>query len=275
MQQAIWRFLSQILSNRNDLIDVIKPFMQNLRNDNINDEKCISLLESFPEDQLECLCKNNIINENKFNFLTSSHFNQNSNKNQIEEIISGDKITELQELIQKIKKKDVMTFKITKSFKEVKEIKIPVIQYCIFNNSLECFKYLLINGYGDPYKTMEEQNPKRIDIHSKAIKRYEWDCMATAIYYGNKEIMKILEEKGIEKGNNFVHIEAAILSYRNEIVEEIIEEMNEKIEDIQNFINNSIITALKIQNIKAFELLQGANINFKDIYYRHLIKNIL
>ena len=47
--------------------------------------------------------------------------------------------------------------------------------------------------------------------------------MATAIFFGNKEIMKILEDKGIEKGENQSHIEAAILSYRNFIAKEITE----------------------------------------------------
>ena len=36
--------------------------------------------------------------------------------------------------------------------------------------------------------------------------------MAIAIFYGNLEIMKILEENGIEK-DKIAHVEAAILSY--------------------------------------------------------------
>ena len=44
---------------------------------------------------------------------------------EIEEIISGDKINELEKLIQE---KDVNTFNtIIKSFKEVEEMKIPLI----------------------------------------------------------------------------------------------------------------------------------------------------
>ena len=87
---------------------------------------------------------------------------------------------------------------------------------------------------------MKEQNTQRIGFakiiirrSDKIIKRYEWDCMATAIYFGKKEIIKILEDKGIEKGKNPTHIEAAILSYRNMIAKEIIEDMNENKTQIQ------------------------------------------
>ena len=56
--------------------------------------------------------------------------------------------------------------------------------------------------------------------------------MATAIYFGNKEIIKILEEKGLEKGRNAASIEAAIISFRNLIAKEIIEDLNETNEQI-------------------------------------------
>ena len=36
-------------------------------------------------------------------------------------------------------------------------MKSPLIQYCVMKNAIECFKYLLVNGFGDPNKTMEEQ----------------------------------------------------------------------------------------------------------------------
>ena len=137
----------------------------------------------------------------------------------MEEIISGDKINELEELIFE---KDIKTFKtIIKSFNEVDKMKIPLIQYCIMKKAIKCFKYLLINGFDDPNKFMEEQNPYSRDYwknwYWKNHHRYEWDCMATAIYLGTNNIVKILEDKGIEKGKNPIHIEAAILPYRNSI----------------------------------------------------------
>ena len=132
----------------------------------------------------------------------------------IEEIISGDKIKELGKLLQE---EDIKTFNtIIKSFLEVKKMKIPLIQYCIMKKAITCFKYLLVNGFDDPKKNMDEQNPESFydsQGNEIVIKRYEWDCMATAIFFGNKKIMKILEERGIERGENPTHIEAAILSY--------------------------------------------------------------
>ena len=145
-------------------------------------------------------------------------------------------------------------------------MEIPLIQYCIMKKAIECFKYLLVNGFDDPNKTMEDQNPYTFydsHYHKIEIKRYEWDCMATAIYFGNKEIIKILEEKGIEKGKNPTHIEAAILSYRNMIAKEIIGNLNEQ---IQNLLYLSIIASAKNNNIKGVEFLmtKGTDINTHD-----------
>ena len=194
MHQKIWRNLIQILYYRNDLADIMRPFFENLKNENIKETKYIPFLRTFSINQLEVLYKKKIIGE-------IQPFSQgNVNGSQIEEIISGDKITELDKLLQE---KDIKTLNtITKSFLEVKKMQIPLIQYCIMKNAIECFKYLLVNGFDDPNKTMQEQNPEFFYDSSDnkiEIKRYEWDCMATAIYFGNKEIIKILEEKGIEK----------------------------------------------------------------------------
>ena len=38
-------------------------------------------------------------------------------------------------------------------------MEIPLIQYCVMKNAIECFKYLLVNGFDDPNKTMKDQNP--------------------------------------------------------------------------------------------------------------------
>ena len=156
-------------------------------------------------------------------------------------------------------------------------MEIPLIQYCIMKNAIECFKYLLVNGYDDPNKTMEEQNPypEKNFMHNswKSQHQYEWDCMATAICFGNKEIIKILEEKGIEKGKRPSHIEAAILSYRNLIAKEIIEDLNENNKQIKKILNVSISTSAKNNNIKGVEFLmtKGADINAKDIIYLNII----
>ena len=270
----IWRVLAQILFYRNDLIKTIKPFLENLKNENINDEKYIPLLKTFSKDQLKFLYKNGIITVEKLNLFipkdqwSTKGTNFRINDIQIEEIISGDKIKELAKLLQE---KDIKTLNTNiNSFLEVEKMKIPLIQYCIMKKAIECFKYLLVNGYDDPNKTMEEQYPKSFydSYYNRiAIKRYEWDCMATAIYFGNKEIIKILEEKGIEKGKNAAHIEAAILSYRNIIAKEIIEDLNENKEQIQNLLNIiSIIASAKNNYIKGVEFLMTkvVDINIHD-----------
>ena len=111
-------------------------------------------------------------------------------------------------------------------------MEIPIIIETIIKKATQCFKYLLINGIEDPTITMQDQNPETVydwNIRETIkIKRYKWDCMAMAIYYGEVEIVKILEEKGIEKGSKSAHIEAALLSHRNAIAKEIINEMKEK-----------------------------------------------
>ena len=90
--------------------------------------------------------------------------------------------------------------------------------------------------------------------------------MATAIFFGNKEIIKILEEKGIEKGKNPTHIEAAILSYWNLIAKEIIADLNDKNGQIQYILNISITALAKNNNIQGIEFLmtKGVNINMHD-----------
>ena len=61
MNVKIWRILAQILYYRNDSIEVIKPFFENLKNQNINDEKFIPFLKTFSNNQLKALYENGII----------------------------------------------------------------------------------------------------------------------------------------------------------------------------------------------------------------------
>ena len=277
MNVQIWRVLAQILFYRNDLIETIKPFFENLRNENINDEKYIPFLKTFSKNHLEFFYQNGIITEENFNLLIPNEANLTVNdmNAQIEEIISGDKFNELDQLLLE---RDIKTFNpITKSFLEVEKMEIPLIQYCVMKNAIECFKYLLVNGFDDPNKTMQEQNPYTFfDSFSgrwKNIKKYEWDCMATAIFFGNKEIIKILEERVIEKGKNPTHIEASILSYKNKITKEIIQILDEKNILTQNILNFSLIASAKSNNIKGVEFLmtKGADIKTKDIIYLNII----
>ena len=293
MNYQIWSFFGQILCNRNDLIGIIKPFMENLNKENINDKKYIEFLKTFSKYQLEVFLKYEIISAEQYQSLTakkiiiqpskyimnravkppatSSTVNKpsignktnsisNENLKMVEEIIAEDKIIEFQNFIQE---NDIKTFNIIrKPFKEVYQMKIPLIEYCIMENAIECFKYLLVNGFDDPNRIMEENNRESKTQTWETEYRYEWDCMALAIYLGKKEIIKILEDKEVEKGN-IAHIEAAIFSYRNVIVEEILEEMNEKNDDL---LIKGLSASSKSNNIKGAELLiaKGVNINKTD-----------
>ena len=69
MNVEIWKVLAQILFYRNDLIGTIKPFFENLKNENINDEKFTPLLKTFSKNQLKALYQNRIITKEKFNLL--------------------------------------------------------------------------------------------------------------------------------------------------------------------------------------------------------------
>ena len=130
----IWRVLTQLLFYHKDSIEVVKPFFKNLKNENINDEKYYPFLQTFSKSQLKVLYENGIIEEEKLNLLIPKNQKENKcsrkeinfteNETKIEEIISGDKIKELQELLQE---KDIKTFNtVRKSFFEVKKMKIPL-----------------------------------------------------------------------------------------------------------------------------------------------------
>lgn len=106
------------------------------------------------------------------------------------------------------------------NFKGEGVVLVPMIQYCVMKGALKCFKYLLLNGLGGPERVM-------VDRYDRPT-RYKWDCLATAIYFGNEEIIEILKAKGIEPDSNPVYLEAAILSHRNNIAKEIVAHLREK-----------------------------------------------
>jgi len=284
MRIKIWTELIKILSYRKDLIDTIKPFLENLNNDNINDEKFIPYLKSNSKYYLKLLRNNGIINKEKYRVIfPKKQLNNNyrlffdalkkehPHQQRVREIIEDDKMEELQRLIRENNINCINT--IQKPFLEVISMKIPIIQYCILHKAIKCFKYLLINGIVEPTQTMTEPFSELyfdyISQKNIQIQRYEWDCMATAIFYGEDEIIKILEELGIEKGNSPSHIEAAILSYRNSFVKEIINQKKEKNEELINDLSNGLSICAKNNNIKGGEILinNGANINISYILF--------
>ena len=268
MKFKIWRSLIQILSYRKDLHETIKPFMENLKNRkinehfHINDEQYFPFLKTFSHYNIECLYNDGIINEDTYAAIVpkkqSFEYLCNEDEKLIAEIIEADKLVDLQKLIRE---KDIHLINtIRKSFNEINMMIIPILQYCVMKKAMQCFKYLLINGIEDPIKTMKEDNYNR-----PLYINYEWDCLATAIYLGDFEIMKILVEFGIEK-NKVIHIEAAVLSYRNSICREIIAEAKEKYETLINHLNMAIFASTINNNILIFEQLNGATITSNDIY---------
>ena len=203
-----------------------------------------NLLKLFPNSNLKFYVKVKFSQKKDFIF---SYMNKI-----IETIISHDQVDELQKFIQV---NDINQFNILiKSFRNVQRMKIPLIQYCIMKKAIECFKYLLVNGYDDPNETMQNEEQKPKEIWKRYKHRYEWNCLATAIYFGNFDIFKILKNKGIEERKDQC-FESAILSYRNAIAEEILYEMNEKNQEMKNLLTVGIISSAKNNNIKGAELL--------------------
>ena len=93
MKAKIWRVLAQILWDRNELIEKIRPFFEDLSGYNINDNQYFPILKTFSKYQLSVFYKSGIITEEKFNSLipqnTISNRVQNPNTNNIEEIITN------------------------------------------------------------------------------------------------------------------------------------------------------------------------------------------
>jgi len=269
MEQKIWRKLIQILSYRNDLIEKNKLLIRELYNKSnnqiydLNDEKYVSFLKTLPKYYLEVLHNNGIIEDQKYLLLIHHHKKLSNHQGQrIEEIIKNDNMEELRRIIVDNGKDSIYT--IIKSFNEVKKMKIPIMIYCIIEKAMKCFKYLLINDIQDPTETMQEDNPDPNNRYWRSQHRYEWDCMAITIYYGKIEMMKILEEKGIEKGNQSSHIEAAIFSFRNPIIKAIINSIKEKDEEIiKDMLMKGILATMKINNIEGFEFLNEKGMNLK------------
>ena len=92
--------------------------------------------------------------------------------------------------------------------------------------------------------------------------------MATTIYFGNKQIIGILEDKGIMKGKILTHIEGAILSYRNLITREIIDGIKDNPKELWQNVNQALLAAVNNNNIEGgqFAIEKGAKINAHYFY---------
>ena len=106
----------QMLSFRNDLIDTIKPFFEELNNNNnekynINEEKHIPFLKSLSQFQLIILCNYNILDTNIYIAVVMGtligSIVYKGNPINVREIIQGDKMENMQKLIRE---KDIKTY---------------------------------------------------------------------------------------------------------------------------------------------------------------------
>ena len=216
MEYNIWRHLIKMLSYQNFIIDAIKPFFKELTNSNnheiynINDEKHIPFLRTFSKFELKALCKYEIIYKETYEILVPKRDTEelliDYNHEAFARIIRADNLEELRILIQQRTIGQISP--IRKSFNELENMEIPLIHECIIDDSICCFKYLVMNEMEDLKTTMR-------DLTSIERKKYEWDCMAVAIYSRNFEIESILKQEGIKEWRNPAHFEAAIFAYRN------------------------------------------------------------
>ena len=271
MEYQIWRQLTNILTHRDDLVNIIKPFFQELKNSNnnekynLNEKKHIPFLKILPWYQLDVLHDYKIIDENLYLAVVTMNSSKplDSMDERVFEIIKGDKVEDLQRLIRI----QGHLIPISRPFKEAQKMTIPVIHECVIQKAIKCFKFLLINGIDDPKQSMQDRKLDPKNYYWDREYNFQWDCMALAIYYGEMDFVKMLEEIGIEIGDDTYHIEAAILSYRNAIVKKIISNLNGKKGWLINkTLYNGLIASTKNNNIKGAELLinNGAKINVEQ-----------
>lgn len=164
MKYKIWRQFIDILQHRQDLNSKINPFLGNLNGENLNDPQHIPFLMSLSDDQLKVLHKCGAINDDKVKSLSKGDLLEKWNaettnlesENSMIKIIEQDNMEELQQLIKEGKIDPQGT--VTTSFNGVK-MEMPIIHFTVMRRATKCFKYLLVNGYGNLEARMQEQNP--------------------------------------------------------------------------------------------------------------------
>ena len=143
---------------------------------------------------------------------------------------------------------------------------IPILHYCIMKKAMKCFKFLILNG-ADPSQTIYYEEGPSWDRRKGD--KYEWDYISIAVCFGEWEMMKILEERGINKLNNPNVWEAAALTHRNKLLKLLISKKDE-INNCEECLNKGMEGATKGSNLKGVIVLisKGADINAKDIIYQ-------
>lgn len=247
--QRIQNNLLKMLFFRPDLIELIKSFLPDNTQGRIVSKLC------YPSEFLDFLQKNKI--EIK-NVLKCPSIKEDGSQYYIKKIIKEDNLNLLQ---KEIEKEDNINITIVDSFFELENMNIPILHYCIMKNAMKCFKFLILSG-ANPLLNMEV--PYFADEN-----QYKWNCITVTICFGNWEMMKILEERGVNKINNTNVWEAAALTHRNQLLNAV----NFNKDDISNFqecLNKAMLSAIKGNNLKGLKILlsKGANVNAKDEFGR-------
>ena len=263
MKEKIWRNFVLIFRYRSDLINVIKPFFQVLKNNSTNEcfnfKETYNLTNDLKKNKQLCPFFNVSSSNYIYQLIDDDHPSLPSDEG-LKKIIQNDQSEELRQYI--IDNQIHSSYQIGASFREV-NMRIPILIYSNIQKATKCFKYLLLNGIEDLKEAIMTNEAKIFTDYDDDLEqlpeehRYERDCKATAIYYGETEIIKILEEYTIKKGEKPTHIEAAILSYRNSTAKEIInywKEWNET-EIISQLLRTNLFASAKNNKIKGIEIL--------------------
>ena len=181
-------------------------------------------------------------------------------KTRIEEVIEKDDIDRFRLLSNET------TFNFNGNIKKVNELyqysEIPIILYCIEKNSMKCFKYALINGADPSQKSM---------YYGKKI----WDGYGFSGAIGNIQILKMIEDQGIEINENLMkgsskfhqnHIIKWIEKQNNSLLQYGVKEciQFENFDGFDTINQNYDIASLKFQKNKS-ALHYAAKYNSKEI----------
>ena len=247
MRVRIEQNLLKALFFRPNLITSIKVFLPNIIS--------IENIPRFFQNNVffNYLAKNSIKIENNEEKEDDDEEEETEEEMHFKQIIEKDDLELLQQEFENDK-----NIILRDSFFEEDEMKIPILHYCVMKKAIKCFKFLLLNGV-DPSQTLSK---KKFFEHNE----YEWDCISIAVCFGEWEMMKILEERGINKLNNPNVWQAAALTHRNKLLKLLISN-KDQIDNFEECLKKGLLGAIKGNNFKGIIILisKGADINAKDI----------
>ena len=282
LKSKIEQNLLKILFFRRDLIEVLKPFL----GDNILFDKLPKIYQK--PDFLNYLTKNEIAITSNLEPKEEEE-SSNPNEEKIKRIIREDNLEEFQKETEQ-----AFNLNVTETFFEDENMNIPILDYCVIKKALKCFKFFILIGADPTVKLSQIQStiqPKQQASNQRSRfghfsfrrkqnqpnvqpkQHYEWDCISIAICFGEWEMVKILEERGIKKQNNTKVWEAAALTHRNNLLKLFISNKEEIDNSLfEECLQKGLEGAIKGNNLKERIILisAGADINAKDIIYQNI-----